>query len=88
LDRFIDLEKVKQIKEVKYTLKEGIKRVSESLDIEILDMSAINTSVDHIQSFLLPDGYEAKIVQSKLSESDVYVGTGSACSSQHNRGII
>lgn len=71
---------------LKRHLKEEVAKVSESLKLEIVDVSPQHASVDNIQAFLLPDGYEAKIVQSKLSDAGVYVGTGSACSSLHNRG--
>lgn len=57
------------------------------LEIDIQDLSGDN-SVANVQSFLLPDGYEAKIVQSKLSQANIYIGTGSACSNQSNKGNI
>jgi len=74
-----------RISKVKNKLKEAVKNLSVSLDMDIKDLSGEN-SVSNIQSFLLPDGYEAKIIQSRLSDANIYIGTGSACSNQTSKG--
>jgi len=74
-----------RINKVKNKLKEAVKNLSASLDMDIKDLSGEN-SVSNIQSFLLPDGYEAKIIQSRLSNANIYIGTGSACSNQASKG--
>ena len=70
---------------IKYGIKNGINEISNKLGMTIKDISGID-STSHIQSYLLPVGYEAKIIQNKLSELNVFIGSGSACSSQSNKG--
>lgn len=70
---------------IKDLLKDKINEVASKLNIEIKDISGDN-SVPHIQSYLLPIGYEAKIIQNKLSDSNIFIGVGSACSSISDKG--
>lgn len=69
---------------VKELVKHKVSEISEKLGVIIIDVSGDN-SVSHIQSYLVP-GYEAKIIQDRLSEKNIFIGTGSACSSQSGQG--
>jgi cysteine desulfurase len=74
-----------KIKTIKSIIKYKMDWMSNLLNMNFLDISNYY-SIDNIQSYLLPPEYEAKIIQSRLSEYDIFIGTGSACSSQNKKG--
>ncbi|QKF94225.1 bifunctional protein tRNA sulfurtransferase thii and cysteine sulfinate desulfinase/cysteine desulfurase domain [Fadolivirus algeromassiliense] len=80
-----DDDNVTKISMIKNKIKQSMIDISNKLGIDIIDISQ-NQSVNFIQSFLLPQSYETKTIQGLLSEKNIYIGTGSACSSQSNKG--
>lgn len=71
--------------DIKNQIKKLIINQAKQLNIEIIDLST-NDSVSFIQSFLFPQEYEAKTIQGLLSDEGICIGTGSACSTQSNKG--
>ena len=80
----IDNNHIKMVN-IKKRIQYKINEISDKLGMNIKDISCDN-SISHIQSYLLPIGFEAKTIQNKLSELNIFVGTGSACSAQSNKG--
>ena len=82
LEHVLNHDTINKIKEIKFKIKKEISQISKTSDIEIKDLSNDQYTVNHIQSFLLPKGYQAQLIQSILSKQNkIYIGVGSACSS-------
>jgi adenylyl- and sulfurtransferase ThiI len=79
-------QKIKEYCEVKRILKEKISIMFESIGIQFKDLSPIDDSTFNIQSVLLPEGYQGKMIQKRLSDKGICISTGSACSNQSKIG--
>ena len=65
-------------------IKSKMMEFSRNMNVKIIDVST--SGVPYIQSFLLPRTVEMKTVQQLLSDKNIMVGTGSACSSENKNG--
>lgn len=70
---------------IKNLLKEKLNLILEKYCNQYIILSEDEISVPFIFSFLLP-GYETRIIQNLLSNKNILIGTGSACSSQSKKG--
>lgn len=78
-NHMLNPETIDNIKEIKQKIKKEINDLSSKLEVEIKDLSNEDT-VEHIQSFLLPEGYQSQLIQGMLSKRfKIYIGIGSAC---------
>lgn len=67
---------------IKSILMNKINKIFNKYNIDAKLLSNKDVSVPYILSYLLPIGYQGKTVQKMLSDLNVAVGTGSACSSE------
>ena len=71
LEHALNHDTINKIREIKFKIKKEISQISKTSDIEIKDLSNDQYTVNHIQSFLLPKGYQAQLIQSILKNKKI-----------------